>query len=77
MGLSTFFETFTIAFVVVIVAACLIGIGWIFTGKQKIQSGSCGRNPDEQRDASCEKQISCNLCKHSKSEEEKNESNQI
>lgn len=52
--------TLIIAFVVIVFAIACLAIGWLITGKTKIERGACGRNPAEKKDESC--QSVCSLC---------------
>jgi hypothetical protein len=54
-----------IAFVIIVLAIACLAIGWLITGKTKIERGACGRDPTKKRDASCETDTSCDLCEHS------------
>ncbi len=61
--MSTLLITLLIAFVVVVAAVSLLGIGWLLTGKSKIRAGTCGRDPNKKKDkASCGTDVSCSLC---------------
>jgi len=61
--------TLIIAFIVILVALCLLGISWLITGKSKIRPGACGRTPSENRNKDCGEKSSCELCE--KPEDEK------
>ncbi|MBS4169222.1 hypothetical protein [Parachlamydia sp. AcF125] len=63
--------TLIIAFLAIMVALLLLGLGWLLTGKPKIKPGSCGRAPIRKKDSECGDQFSCNLC--DKKDEKKNE----
>lgn len=65
--MSSFLMTLMIAFVVVIIALALLGLNWFITGKCKIRSGTCGRDPTKKRDEDeeCGTEVSCSLCKKS------------
>jgi len=56
--------TVAIAFFVVIIAIALLGVGWLLTGKSKMQPGACGRDPNKQRKEKegCGTTVSCQLC---------------
>ena len=56
--MSNLFLTLVIAFVIIVFAIALLAIGWLITGKTKIEK-SCGRDPTQKRDASCH---ACELC---------------
>lgn len=56
--MSNLFLTLVIAFVVIILAIALLAIGWLLTGKVKIEKG-CGRDPTKKRDDSCQ---TCDIC---------------
>jgi len=52
------FLTLVIAFVIIVIAIALLAIGWLITGKTRIEKG-CGRDPTKKRDDSCQ---SCDVC---------------
>lgn len=52
------------AFIAVLLCMGLLGIGWLLTGKPKIQAGACGRAPSQKRSESCGQKASCQLCEH-------------
>lgn len=54
--------TLLIAFIVTMVAACLLGLGLILTGKSKVKLGSCGRDPNKKQNDDCGTDVSCTLC---------------
>lgn len=62
--MSTLLLTLAIAFFIVVLAIALLGIGWLITGKSKLQAGACGRDPTHKADAKegCGTKISCQLC---------------
>lgn len=60
--MSSLALTIIFAFIIVVLAVGLLGIGWLLTGKSKIQAGSCGRNPHQQRKKECGSDVSCTLC---------------
>ena len=71
--MDTLLLTLAIAFVIVVVAIGLLALGWLVTGKSKIQPGACGRDPNKRRDESCHTDVSCQLCdkkEHKKSSDE-------
>lgn len=72
--MSNLFLTLVIAFVIIVLALAALAIGWLITGKNKLQRGACGRDPTKKRDDSC--QTSCDLCTHSPNEEKEEENNQ-
>lgn len=55
--MTTLFFTLTFAFVIILIAIGLLGIGWLLTGKARICRGSCGRNPHQK-----EEETGCHLC---------------
>lgn len=56
-------QTILFAGVFVIIALCLLGLGLLITGKQKIKGGTCGRDPNKTKDDSCGTPRSgCSLC---------------
>lgn len=63
--MSTILLTLTLAFIGVLCALALLGIGWLITGKSKIKAGACGRDPTKNRDENCNESptLSCGLCK--------------
>ncbi|MBA3237576.1 MAG: hypothetical protein H0T62_04405 [Parachlamydiaceae bacterium] len=63
-----FIQTAAIAFVIVLIAMALLGIGWLLTGKPRIQPGACGRAPTQKktRTDECGQKASCQLCEHDK-----------
>lgn len=63
--------TLTIAFVSVLFALILLGIGWLITGKGKIQPGSCGRDPHKKKKDECGTDVSCTLCDRNDDEKKK------
>lgn len=54
------FVTLVIAFVLIVLAIASLAIGWLITGKTKIERGSCGRDPTQKRDENC--RTPCELC---------------
>ena len=58
--MSNLFLTLVVAFVIIVFAIALLAIGWLITGKTRIEKG-CGRDPTKKRDESCH---SCDLCSH-------------
>jgi hypothetical protein len=62
--MSTFLITLIIAFIFVALAIGCLAIGWLITGKSRIQSGACGRDPHSKRNEKdgCGTTIQCNLC---------------
>lgn len=68
----TIIYTITAAFILIGGALALIGIGYMLTGKSKIQPGSCGRAPSQKKDENCGNDVTCELCKpNSDNEDEK------
>lgn len=61
--MSTLLTTLVIAFVIVVLACGLLGIGLLLTGKSKIKAGACGKDPTKKQDESEECGTSrCSLC---------------
>lgn len=56
--MSNLFLTLIIAFVIIVFAIALLAIGWLITGKTKIEK-ACGRDPTKKRESSCH---ACDLC---------------
>lgn len=52
------FLTLVIAFVIIVFAIALMAIGWLITGKTRIEKG-CGKDPSKKKDDSCH---TCDLC---------------
>lgn len=60
--MSTLLLTLAIAFIIIVLAIAFLAIGWLITGKSKIQPGACGRDPTKKKnDEECGKG-SCGLC---------------
>lgn len=68
--MNNLFLTLMIAFVVIVIAIACLAIGWLFTGKTKIDR--CGRDPTKRKDDSCSSKP-CDLCHPSDNKNEKNE----
>ena len=72
---SNLFLTLVIAFVIIVFAIALLAIGWLITGKTKIEKG-CGKDPTKKKDDNCN---TCDLCTPTlpskENEEENSESN--
>jgi hypothetical protein len=63
--MSTLLLTLAIAFVIVVIAVGLLGIGWLITGKSRMQPGACGRDPHKRsKDEECGTSPQCQLCDH-------------
>lgn len=56
--MSNLFLTLVIAFVVIVFAIALLAIGWLITGKTKIEK-ACGKDPTKKKDDSCS---TCEIC---------------
>ncbi len=59
------FLTLVIAFVIIVFAIALLAIGWLITGKTRLEKG-CGRDPTKKRDESCH---TCDVCEPSETKE--------
>lgn len=71
--MSTLLMTLLFACVVVVIAIALLAIGWLITGKSRMQPGACGRAPGKKsKKEGCGTESSCDLC--DRSEEPKNQS---
>lgn len=75
--MSNLFLTLMIAFVVIVLAIACLAIGWLITGRSRIER-SCGRDPTQKKDESCGTSTSCSLCEappknNKKSDESTNE----
>lgn len=58
--MSNLFLTLVIAFILIVLALAALAIGWLITGKCKIQKGACGKDPSKKQDEDCHS--SCSLC---------------
>lgn len=67
--MSNLFLTLVIAFVVIVFAIALLAVGWLITGKTKLERG-CGKDPNKIRDGSCNQ--SCDICSSEQTEEKNN-----
>lgn len=56
--MSNLFLTLVIAFVFIVFAIALLAIGWLITGKTKIEK-ACGKDPNKKKDDQCH---SCDVC---------------
>lgn len=59
--MSNLFLTLVIAFVVIVIAIACLAVGWLITGKTKIERGACGRDPTKPKE-DCDTTASCSLC---------------
>ncbi len=59
--MSNLFLTLVIAFVIIVFAIALLAIGWLITGKTKLEK-SCGRDPTKKKDEGCN---TCDVCSSS------------
>lgn len=55
---SNLFLTLVIAFVFIVFAIALLAIGWLITGKTKIEK-NCGKDPTKKKDGECH---NCEIC---------------
>lgn len=69
---SNLFLTLVIAFILIVIAIAALAVGWLITGRTKLQTGACGRNPSQKKGESCNDNQSCNVC-HTPPTEEKKE----
>lgn len=62
------FTTLIIAFIIIMIAVALLGIGWLITGKSKMRPGACGRDPNQKNEQNdnCGTKVSCQLCEKPK-----------
>lgn len=60
--MSNLFLTLMIAFVIIVIAIACLAIGWLITGKTKIERGACGRDPNKKKDECDTDKSSCGLC---------------
>lgn len=63
---SNLFLTLVIAFIIIVFAIALLAIGWLITGKTRIEK-SCGKDPTKKKDDSCH---TCDLCEPTLSSKE-------
>ena len=68
--MSTLPLTLGLAFIIIMIAIALLAIGWLCTGKSKMQPGACGRDPNQKKtqDKDCGSTVSCQLCDKPKDE---------
>jgi hypothetical protein len=59
--MSNLFLTLMIAFVVIVLAIACLAIGWLITGRTRIER-SCGRDPTQNKGEECRSNLSCDLC---------------
>ncbi len=59
--MSNLFLTLMIAFVVIVVAIAALAIGWLLTGRARIER-SCGKDPTQNQTEKCGSIRSCDLC---------------
>lgn len=60
--MENLFATLTIAFVILLLALLAMAIGWLLTGKSRLNRG-CGIDPRRLRDdKQCGSDPSCSLC---------------
>lgn len=71
--MSNLFLTLVIAFVIIVIALACLSIGWLITGKTKIERGSCGRDPNKKRDDDCDSV--CHVCSKSPNDKKDNKEN--
>lgn len=64
--MDTLTLTIILAFIIVLLAILALSIGWLLTGKSKIQGGSCGRAPRTNKNKDCGINYSCDICEKPK-----------
>lgn len=66
--MSTLLLTLAIAFIIVVIAVGMLAIGWLLTGRARIQPGACGRDPHKNKDEKegCGTRFTCDLCEKHK-----------
>lgn len=70
--MSTLLLTLAIAFVIVVLAIGLMAIGWLITGRSRLQPGACGKDPNKKRDKEgCGTSANCQLCEKNDETEKK------
>lgn len=71
--MSTLLLTLAIAFVIVVLAIGLMAIGWLITGRSRLQPGACGRDPNKKRSdkEGCGTSANCQLCEKNDETEKK------
>lgn len=60
-SVSNLFLTLLIAFIVIVLALASLAIGWLITGRARIER-SCGKDPTKKKDENCGDSTSCDLC---------------
>ena len=71
--MSNLFLTLMIAFVVIVLAIACLAIGWLITGRTRIER-SCGKDPTQIKGSECGSSAACELCEHSKDQKNPAES---
>lgn len=70
--MSTLLLTLAIAFIIVVLAIGLMAIGWLITGKSRLQPGACGKDPNKKRSKeNCGTETNCQLCEKPDQEDKK------
>ena len=59
--MQNLFVTLMIAFVLIVFAIACLAIGWLVTGKIRLEK-MCGKDPTKKREGSCDDSVSCDLC---------------
>jgi len=72
--MENFATTAGIALIFILIALGLLGLGWLVTGRQKIEGGACGKDPTRKRDEECNTKISCMLCEEDEEKKQNDES---
>lgn len=61
--MGTLFSTVLAAFFIFGAGIALLAIGWLITGRSRLQPGACGRDPTKKRDdKDCGTGVRCDLC---------------
>jgi hypothetical protein len=73
---SNLFLTLVIAFVIIVIAIACLAIGWLITGKTKLEA-ACGKDPSKTREEKegCGTTGTCELCSAPLEKEKKNHRN--
>lgn len=66
--MSSLLLTLAIAFVITAIAVGLLAVGWVLTGRSRLQAGACGRDPHKKRneEEGCGTKSHCSLCDQEK-----------
>ena len=62
--MGSLISTVLVAFLIFGAGIALLAIGWLITGRSRLQPGACGRDPTKKRDdkEGCGTGVRCDLC---------------